>query len=76
MRDFERCAPYAVNVQWKAEIHPRGERNKKPADLARIVKIMRDANYQGYMTLEYEAAEGPYNAVPRLLNTMRELLAK
>jgi sugar phosphate isomerase/epimerase len=72
-RDFAACAPYAVNVQWKAEVFPAGGQ-KQPADLKRIVKILRDANYQGYMALEYEAAEDPWTAVPRLLNEMRGLI--
>ena len=72
-RDLERIAPYAVNVQWKAEVSPRRQ-NKQPADLKRIVQILRDANYQGYMVLEYEAAEDPWPAVPRLLQEMRKLI--
>lgn len=72
-RDLERIAPYAVNVQWKAEVAPRGRR-KQPADLKRVVQILRDANYQGYMVLEYEAAEDPWTAVPRLLQEMRGLI--
>lgn len=71
--DLERCAPYAVNVQVKTEIHRRGE-SKTNADLKRLVKILRDTNYQGYVVLEYEAAEDPYVAVPRVLGELRELL--
>ncbi len=73
--DLERIAPYAVNVQWKADVLPRGVREKQPADLQRIVKILREANYRGYVTLEYEAQEDPWTAVPRLLGRMRELIA-
>jgi sugar phosphate isomerase/epimerase len=72
--DLERIAPYAVNVQWKAEVSPRGQ-GKQAADLTRIVKILRDANYQGYVALEYEAAEDPWAAVPRWLKEMQALLA-
>jgi sugar phosphate isomerase/epimerase len=72
--DLELIAPYAVNVQWKAEVSPRGKQ-KQAADLKRIVKILRDANYQGYLALEYEAEEDPWTAVPRLLKQMQELLA-
>lgn len=72
-RDIARCAPYAVNVQVKSEVSPRGQR-KSEADLKRIVQILRDANYQGYMALEYEAAENPYTAVPRLLDQLRALV--
>ena len=38
--DLERCAPYAVSVQIKTEIQPRGQ-EKREADLARIVEIVK-----------------------------------
>ncbi len=72
-RDLERCAPYAVNVQIKVEIQKRGG-PQQAADLAHVIKILRDANYQGYVTLEYESAEDPKGAVPRHLLKLRELL--
>jgi sugar phosphate isomerase/epimerase len=72
-RDLERIAPYAVNVQWKAEVSPRGQ-GKQPADLKRMLSILRQANYQGYLVLEYEVAEDPWIAVPRLLREMEQLL--
>jgi sugar phosphate isomerase/epimerase len=74
-RDFERCAPYAVNVQMKADIQPRGGKSR-PADLPRLVRILRASNYQGYVALEYESAEDPWKAVPGLLKQMAELFAK
>ena len=73
--DLAACAPYAVNVQMKGEIHPRGSKTAQPADLPRLVKILREANYQGYVALEYESAEDPWQAVPRLLQQMKELFA-
>jgi sugar phosphate isomerase/epimerase len=72
-RDLERCAHHAVNVQVKTEIRARG-REKTPADLPRLIKILREANYQGYLVLEYEAGENPYQAVPRILAELRALL--
>ena len=72
-RDVERCAPYAVNVQVKTEIQARGQK-KTAADLKRLVKILRGAHYQGYVVLEYEAAENPYQAVPRALSELRALI--
>ncbi len=72
--DLERIAPYAVNVQMKGEIHPRGQ-EAQPADLPRLVKILREAHYQGYVALEYESAEDPWKAVPVLLKRMKELFA-
>jgi len=71
-RDFERCAPYAVNVQMKAEVQRRGQKNE-PADLPRLVKALRVAGYQGYVALEYESEEDPWKAVPGLLKRMQGL---
>lgn len=70
-----KIAPYAVNVHFKGEVHPKGrEKEKVPADLERLMKILRDANYQGYLALEYESAEAPATGVPKLLTRMRELM--
>ena len=46
--DLAGCAPYAVNVQVKVEIQARGQ-PKGPADLARLVQLVRDSGYQGYV---------------------------
>jgi sugar phosphate isomerase/epimerase len=73
-RDFELCAPYAVNVQIKSEIRRR-RGGTEPADLKRMIDILRKANYQGFVALEYEAAPDPWKEVPVLLKQLRELLA-
>lgn len=72
--DLAKIAPYAVNVQLKTEIQPRGVKEKQASDLPRLVKILRDANYQGWVTLEYEAKEDPWKAVPETLAKLRPLL--
>ena len=71
--DLERCAPYAVSVQIKTEIQPQGQ-EKREADLARIVKILKASGFRGYATLEYEASDPPFTAVPRELERLRALL--
>jgi sugar phosphate isomerase/epimerase len=72
--DFERCAPYAVNVQIKSEIQPRGQKAGE-ADLARFASLLRAAHYQGYVALEYESAADPWKAVPPLLERLKKILA-
>jgi len=72
--DMARLAPYAVNVQLKVEINRRGK-GKEQTDLMRVIKILSEANYQGYVALEYEAAEDPMIAVPEWLARMREAFA-
>ncbi len=71
--DLALLAPYAVTVQVKTEVAPNGGR-KQSADLARFVKILRDARYSGYIVLEHEAAEDPRTAIPGHIRTLRSLI--
>jgi sugar phosphate isomerase/epimerase len=72
--DFTRCAPYAVNVQVKGEIRRAGQTKSEPADLKRFCHILRDANYQGWVALEYESAMDPWVAVPPMLKELKALM--
>ena len=71
--DIATIAPYAINVQVKTEISREGKA-KEEADLARLVNILRDTRYSGYVVLEYEAADEPMTAVPRHIKTLRGLI--
>ncbi|MBA4064873.1 MAG: sugar phosphate isomerase/epimerase [Isosphaera sp.] len=70
--DIAKIAPYGVVAQVKTEVSPGGK--KQDADLARVVKILKDANFHGYVALEYEAAEDPKVAVPRHVKELRKLI--
>jgi len=72
--DLAKIAPYSVNVQLKVEIKRKGATESEPSDIPRVIKILRDANYQGWFTLEYEAKEDPFTAVPRILKELRPML--
>jgi sugar phosphate isomerase/epimerase len=71
--EIAETAPYAVNVQVKTEIRRMG-RSKEPADLARVVGILREAHYSGYVVLEYNAPDDPRTAVPRSIKALRSLI--
>jgi sugar phosphate isomerase/epimerase len=71
--DLAQLAPYAVTVQIKTEIQRAGQK-KEDADLKRLLDILRDAGYRGYVALEYEADEDPKTAVPRHIRTLQGLL--
>ena len=73
--DLELCAPYSVNVQVKVEMRRKGQ-PKEATDLDRLVKILRNANYQGYVVLEYEAKEDPWTHVPEWLARMKDAFAR
>ncbi len=72
--EIAELAPYAVNVQVKTEIHRHGHA-KEEADLGRLIAILRDARYSGYVVLEYEAADDPLSAIPRHIKKLRELIS-
>lgn len=72
--DLEQIAPYAINAQVKVEIHPEGK-GKQEADLARVIRILREANYRGYVALEYEAQPDPFETIPGYLKQLRELIS-
>lgn len=71
--DLARLAPYAVVAQIKTEMFPNGVREE--ADLRRVIGILRDAGYRGFVALEYEAAEDPFVAVPRHLDQLRRAIS-
>ena len=70
--DLARLAPYAVVVQIKTEMSVG--KVSKPADLPRLIKMLRDVNYRGYVTLEYEADAEPRQAIPPYLQQLRKLI--
>lgn len=72
--DLEKIAPYAVNAQVKVAVSPNNE-GKEEADLERIVKILKQANYRGYLVLEYEEKKEPRVEIPKYLDQLRELIA-
>jgi sugar phosphate isomerase/epimerase len=71
--DLAKIAPYAVVVQVKTEIQRAGQK-KEDADLKRLVQILRDAAFRGYVALEYEAADDPKVGVPKAVAELRKLL--
>lgn len=72
--DLARLAPYAVVVQVKVEM-TIGKGPKQPADMARVIKMLKAVNYRGYVALEHEAAEDPRETVPKYLKQLRALVA-
>ncbi len=65
-------APYAVNAQIKVEMQIGGM--SQPTDLKRVVQILRDASYSGWVALEYEAAPDPLQAIPAWLTQLKSLV--
>jgi len=70
--DLAKIAPYAINVQIKADIFR--DNTREDTDFAKVIGILRDAGYRGYVVLEYESAEDPRTGVPRHIETLRKLI--
>jgi sugar phosphate isomerase/epimerase len=71
--DLAKIAPYAVNAQIKVMMKPEGGKPEH-ADFARIVDILKDAGYRGYVVLEYEESQDPFKAIPPYLRELRGLI--
>lgn len=70
--DLEKIAPYAVNAQIKVAVNPNNG-GKEPSDLKRMVEILKQHDYRGYVVLEYEE-EDPYVEIPKYLDQLRSLI--
>jgi sugar phosphate isomerase/epimerase len=66
------AAPRAVTCQIKVQVRTDDGKGWEPADIPRIVGIMRKVNYQGYLVLEYEGREEPKTAIPMWLEKIRQ----
>jgi sugar phosphate isomerase/epimerase len=70
--ELTKIVPYALNVQLKVEAGPAP---KVRTDTPRIVKLLKDAGYRGYIVLEYESKPEPYDAIPTHLAEIRTAIA-
>jgi len=67
-----KCLPLTVNIQVKVEA-PDENGKRAPQDWDRVVRMVAESGYRGYLALEYEAAEPALEAVPRHMARIREL---
>jgi sugar phosphate isomerase/epimerase len=70
---IEMCAPYATNVHFKSQV--RIHNQTQPADWPRVLQILGNAGYRGYLALEYESEDNPLTAVPKLVAKMLQTIA-
>ncbi len=69
-----KCAPKAALVQAKT-YYGGGLWYSLDLDYNRIAKILRDAKYQGYISLEFEGKEDPRSGVRKSLELLRKAFA-
>ena len=63
-----------LTLHAKTEVPTEDGSGREPADYPRIVRILRDANYRGYLSLEYEGEEDAKTGVPKYLAKLREAM--
>lgn len=78
--EIAKAAPYAVN--WQIKQSPLGveKEAEAPTDLKRLLRIVRDSGYRGYLPIETLSPRGggnydPYQVVPKFLTEVRAALA-
>lgn len=78
--EMAKAAPYAVN--WQIKQSPLGVEAEatSPTDLKRLVHIVRDSGYRGYLPIETLSPRGgrnydPFVVVPKFLEELREAIA-
>jgi sugar phosphate isomerase/epimerase len=80
--EMAKAAPYAVN--WQVKQSPNGVENEKtqPTDIRRLLKIVLDSGYRGYLPIETLSPRGggstydPMKVVPAFLQELRAELAR
>jgi len=68
---LEKIAPQTVFVQAKT-YYGGGTWYTLDLDYPRIAQILRDVNYHGYISLEYEGKEDYHTAIPKSLAMLRD----
>lgn len=70
--EFAACVPYSINVQLKTEMRLE-DGGREPADIPRLIGMLKDGGYAGHVVLEYEEDHDPFEAVPPLVEKLSEL---
>lgn len=73
-KNMELIADKVITVHAKADVRTEDGSGSEPSDFPRIVRILRAANYRGYISLEYEAKEDAKTAVPKYLAQIRQAI--
>jgi sugar phosphate isomerase/epimerase len=73
--DLAKAAPFALNVQVKVVIGGPGGKGSRPTDFGRIANILGEADYRGYVVLEYEEKGDPRQECPKFMDELRAAFA-
>jgi len=75
-KDIAQIAPYAVN--WQVKDYPYGRESKERTDFVKLVKIIRESGYKGYLPVETLLVQGepydPFVMVPDMINELKKAM--
>lgn len=71
-KDIERIVPYAVTWQIKEQVSVNDR--KVDTDFERVIEIIRNAGYRGYLPIETLGEGDPKIKIPRLLAQVRKAM--
>lgn len=71
--ELAQIAPYALNVQAKVVTSDQEKQNKRPTDFPRLARILSEADFRGYVVLEYEEEGNPRQECPKYVAKLREV---
>jgi sugar phosphate isomerase/epimerase len=76
--DIALVAPHSIN--WQVKQSPLGEDSEVPTDLVKLVKIVRNSGYTGYLPIETLSPRGkpydPFTVVPAFYKQLRDAIAQ
>jgi len=73
-KEIAQTIPYAVNWQLKETLFVNGVEQK--TDVERLMKIIKESGYRGYLPIETLGEGDPKVKVPQFLNEIREAIKK
>ena len=71
---MRRVARLAVTAHHK--VFMRTPDGPRPIDINRVVAMLKDAGYRGYINIELEGDEDAKTGVPRVVDEMRQALSQ
>jgi sugar phosphate isomerase/epimerase len=76
--DMARVVPYTVN--WQVKQRLGGKTGTTPMDLKKLIRLMKDGGYRGYVPIETLSQQGqeydPVTLVPQFLKEVRQAIAE
>ena len=71
---MRRVVHLGVTAHHKVSMNTR--RGHRPVDIERVISVLDDANYRGYLNIEFEENEDPKINVPKIVDDMRRALSR